>query len=371
MKKKILILGVGNAQVDIIKFCREAGYEVYACSYKKEGKGLKYADKFEVIDITDKDKIIDYIIKEKIDFLYSVGSDLAMPTISYVAERLNLPCFINYETAYACQNKNIWRNKLGEAFKGNLPYVVGEKLDSFTDWEIFPAMLKPVDSQGQRGVVRVNSFDELKKNLLDTIGYSKSKKAIVEKYIYEDEISVNGYVVNGKLQFFLVSDRIIFDEYPGGLVKEHRIPSKYEEKKEVMEKIKEIVEGTINKLTIINGPVYFQMKIENNEPYLIEVTPRLDGCHMWKLIEKSTDANLLEILLRHLLENEIDLKKFIIDKVEKYTLKFVSQAPETIFTKKNYNLDSFNIVWYYEDDETVKSINGYMEKVGYYIEKGE
>lgn len=38
--KKILILGAGNAQVDLIEYCKEKGYDVFGCSYSNTDKGI-------------------------------------------------------------------------------------------------------------------------------------------------------------------------------------------------------------------------------------------------------------------------------------------------------------------------------------------
>ena len=53
----------------------------------------------------------------------------------------------------------------------------------------------------------------------------------------------------------------------------------------------------------------------------------------------------------------------------KYKLRFISDVPKTIVMRKNYQIppeaDCLN--WYYQDNEEVKTVTGYMEKMGYYI----
>ena len=38
--KKAIVLGVGNAQVDLIRYLKSAGWWVIGCSYRHEGRGL-------------------------------------------------------------------------------------------------------------------------------------------------------------------------------------------------------------------------------------------------------------------------------------------------------------------------------------------
>ena len=40
MKKKLLVLGAGNAQIDLIRYAREKDFEVHAVSYTNTDKGI-------------------------------------------------------------------------------------------------------------------------------------------------------------------------------------------------------------------------------------------------------------------------------------------------------------------------------------------
>ena len=80
MKKKLLVLGAGNAQIDLIEYAKNIGLEVYVCSYSNNDKGIGKADVFAQINIVDSEKIESYVKGNKIDYIYSVGSDIAVPT---------------------------------------------------------------------------------------------------------------------------------------------------------------------------------------------------------------------------------------------------------------------------------------------------
>lgn len=364
---KVLILGVGSAQVDAIEYCKEKGYEVYGCSYTNTEKGISLLDHFEQLNIVDIDAIKDYAIRENIDIVYSVGSDIAMPTACKVSEDLDLPHFVSYRTAFICNNKHLMRQELGNDFEGNTSFIVAgtkEELSSFTD---FPGVIKPVDSQGQRGVYKVNSLDEAKEYFDKSISYSKSGKVILEKYLTGTEVSVNAYFINGVMKFGLVSDRISYSEYPGGIIKEHYVPAHYPQ--DVQDKALDLARRVAIKLDIMNGPCYFQMKVVDNTPYLLEVTPRFDGCHMWRLIRFYTGVDLLDVAFRHLLFNEINEDDLKIKKQsEELQTVFMCQAPETPVVTRPYE-DAYYCRWYYDDGDKVRRMNGYMEKCGYRIEK--
>jgi len=367
LTKKIMILGVGNAQVDLIDYCKQNNFEVHTCSYKREGSGLQSSDIFNLIDVKNAVKIEQYLIENSIPIVYSIGSDIAIPTIAEVTSKLGLPSFVSHDTAINCKNKDLLRIKLRKNKTSEVPYTSGKSIEDFMGWNIYPAIMKPTDSQGQRGVTRIDSKDELTNKFETVKSYSDSGNVIVEKFIQGDEISVNAYVVNGQVMLSIISDRIIFEEYTGGLVKEHVIPSKFSQNDNVIKKVEELVKSTISELEINNGPAYFQIKVENNIPYLIEVTPRLDGCHMWKLIERSTKVNLLDITLNHLINDNVNQRDFEYHHVVPHRLIFKCSPPGVPLNRTN--IEGENVKWYLDEGQTVPKLNGIMEKTGYYIIK--
>lgn len=366
--KKILILGIGHAQVDAIKHCKDLGFTVLTCSNTDNGPGKAYTDKFELIDVTDYKGVLDYSIENNIDVIYSVGSDVAMPTVSFVSEKLNLPCFISHDIANVCNSKHELRKILGNDNEYNVNYQVLEKGTENIKLG-YPFIMKPVDSQGQRGVVLVRNEVEFKEKFKRSLGYSKIKKVIIEEFVDGKEVSVNAYVVNGKLVYSIISDRISWPQFDGGIIHKHQVPSKISNKV-IDTKLQKLVIDTINNLGINNGPVYFQIKLKGNNPKLIEVTPRLDGCHMWRLLEYYTSVNLLGLSFKHLLTNQINHNDFHINRNENFKLEFICEKPSIKVRKEKYSISNYlYLEKYYAPGDLVKKVNGLYEKIGYYIKK--
>ena len=363
--QKVLILGAGSAQIDAIHHCVNKGYEVYGCSNSDADKGVPLFHHFEVIDIVDRERVAEYAKKHGIGIVYSIGSDIAMPTVSWVSETLDLPHFVSYETAFLCNSKHALRDFLGADFTGNLNFIAARTLGEAEAFTAYPCMLKPVDSQGQRGVCRLDSKDDLLKNFERSKRFSHSGTVILEPFVEGREVSVNAYLQDGVLLFSIVSDRISFHEFPGGIVSGHRLPTSVTDKK-TLSNIDSLVRRTIRELGILNGPVYFQIKVRGTDAYLIEVTPRLDGCHMWNLIRYHCGVDLLSAAFDHLVEQKrLSLTpEFAVP----YRLDFICHPPGTAFDKGAFCEDGACFTdWYYEHGDTVKPINGFMEKCGYSI----
>ena len=76
---------------------------------------------------------------------------------------------------------------------------IADEVDEF----IFPIMVKPVDSSGSRGVVKVEKRSGLKDAVEEALYYSRSKKFVVEEFIEKKgyQVSGDGFSVDGKLVF--------------------------------------------------------------------------------------------------------------------------------------------------------------------------
>ena len=364
---RVLVLGTGNAQKDLIEYCKANDYEVIAASNSKKSPISDLADEFHQIDITDSESILALAEKKKIDCVYSVGSDVAMPTIAKTSESLKLPCFFSFEAANTCNHKYMLREALERNhISGNIPYQIMESPDDPIRVP-FPAIMKPSDSQGQRGVRKVNNQSELRRFFSETLSFSREKKVILESFIDGDEISVNVFLQDGEIRLYLISDRKVWDEYPGGIIREHLIPSRYEKDPDVSAKIRDLVTDVLAAIHLENGPAYFQIKISpEGRPYLIEVTPRLDGCHMWRLIRYCTGVDLLRASME-LLEGK-GYHQPAPGRPVPCSLEFFCGKPGTVFSKRNYTVpENEFLCWYYEDGQTVLPMNGYFEKCGYMI----
>lgn len=360
--KKILILGVAPVQEDAIIKLKDMGYEVHAIAMKKDGPGAEEADYFSEINFTDVIKVKNYVKVHNIDIIYSVGSDIAMPIVSKVSNDLSMNYFTSYRVANICNNKNLMREAT-KNIRGSVLFEITKKPLNNLNID-FPVFIKPSDSQGQRGISLVTDSSQLQLAITKALENSRNGYAIIEKYIQGYEISVNCYVVEGQIKFLKVSKRDTWDEYEG-LIRKHIIDDNLQYP---LEDIKVVINEHIKAIGINNGPVYAQIKIEDNRAYVIEITPRLDGCHMHKLIKHNNGIDLLEATFSHLIEGKTP-NLLPTKKQQNVVLEFQCEKPNTFvdygkFPQKPLAIENYH---YYEQGEKIKPINGVYDKIGYYI----
>lgn len=326
------------------------------------------ADRFELVDIVNVEAVCRLAQSESVDVVYSVGSDVAMPTACAVGEVLGLPSFVSSQTARLCNVKSDMRASLGLSFPGNLPFQVV----SVPTEEInlsYPLVMKPVDSQGQRGVTMVDSHEAFRSKFAASVVHSRTGRVIVEEWVDGPEISVNTYSVDGRVAFAVVSNRLVWEGFPGGLVRGHRVPVEGLTAS-AEARVHDLVRRVLTKLEINNGPAYFQIKMAGGSPRLIEVTPRLDGCHMWRLLSLARGVDLLDWTVRHLGGEPPSLHNSnrTTGDSAPLILEFLCQPPNSPF--KGLGAVPSGTLFeraYYDAGALVRPMNGFMEKCGYRI----
>ena len=104
--KKVLIIGAGIGQTNIVKTARRKGCHVTVVSIQGNYPCITLADDFFECDIYDRDRIAKFAKEHHIDAVISDQNDLMMPTVAYVAEKLSLPGnTLEQQLSYTDKNK--------------------------------------------------------------------------------------------------------------------------------------------------------------------------------------------------------------------------------------------------------------------------
>ncbi|WP_223701119.1 ATP-grasp domain-containing protein [Sutcliffiella deserti] len=204
--KRLLLLGGSAQQVTAIKYANKSGCYTILCDFLQDNPGQYIAHKYYCVSTTDKNAVLEIAIKEKIDAIVAYASDPAAPTAAYVSEKLGL--LTNpYKSVETLAYKDKFREFLrinnfncprAQSFKNYL-----DVKEAIKDYK-FPVMVKPVDSSGSKGVVRVESTEELKDAFILAIEQSRQRKVIIEEFIIRDHSYMIGgdcFVLNGKVEF--------------------------------------------------------------------------------------------------------------------------------------------------------------------------
>ena len=211
MNRRILILGARVYQLPLIRKALSLGHTVHVASYDQNDPGMKIAHKAWTVDTTDKENILAICRENQIDMIITVGTDVAVPTIGYVNERLKLRGF-GYQTGIACTNKIIMQ----QCFKrNNIPSAASYSAASPREAQDalarvgLPAIIKAPDSSGSRGIRVINSELELDAAYHTAQSVSRTGSVLVEELIIGEEFGAQAVVSNGEVvELFCHNDTV-------------------------------------------------------------------------------------------------------------------------------------------------------------------
>lgn len=367
MKKKALILGTNAGQADIIRYLKENGWEVHACGYKREGPGCDLADSFHLVNTIDVDAVTDLAKMISPDIVYSVSSDSAIKSVTKVSERLGLPHYLNSEIINLFDKKESLRHFLNENNISKVNFMTISDLSKIDEWNTFPCVVKPSDSQGQRGVVLIYKKDDFKEAVDNAIKWSNTATAIVEEYLEGVEFSTHLIIQNSQVLVNEFTERYVHGVNYFGLPKGHGIPVR-SISNDTIEQARMMVEKLVSALKLKDALLYVQMVATKKGPRIIEIAPRMDGCHIWRLLSIARGYDLRQYAINGLLGIKIEHNP--VDNGP-HSLYFYQQPFGTPFHRTDWaDTDQVEFREFrYSDGEEIVRINGRLEVVGYYVKK--
>jgi biotin carboxylase len=235
---------------------------------------------------------------EKVDAVLVTGTDQPVLTAASAAEKLGIPYFLNIEQALWVTNKKLMKNRLSSAGIPVLPYrFISEnfRYDDISELK-FPIVVKPLDSQGQRGVYRLDTAGEVADRFSEVAGFSRKNEILVEEYYTSDEITLSGWVENGQLHILTITDRRTINNLPGiGVCVSHQFPSRHIGR---LPEVKRMTEEIVASFGIRTGPIYFQYLIGSDGIIVNETAARLGGAYEDEFIPFITGIDILDVMIK-------------------------------------------------------------------------
>jgi biotin carboxylase len=300
--KTVLFVGAGRHQRRAILRAQELGLRVVAVDRNPEAAGLAEADAAEVVDFVDVDAVVAVARRHGVDGVLTVSADRAVPVVAAVAEELSLPG-IGRETAHLMTHKVAMRRRLAE---GGVPQPQFAAIRAWreaaaaADTVGFPAVLKPADSGGQRGLFLLRSFADLERHFHAALAESPSGETILEEFT--DGLELNGLVVarGGEPYPLLLSDRLRPDGVGFGVGWIHSYPSRLFG--DALEEAERVALRAVRTLGLRDGIAFPQLIVtDDGRALVVEVAARIPGGQMADLAFHALGVDLVQIALRQAL----------------------------------------------------------------------
>ena len=302
----LLFVGAGRHQRRGILRARELGHRIVAVDRNRAALGLEAADLVELVDFADVERVAEVGRRHEADGVLTVAADRAVPVVAAVAEALGLPG-IGLETARRMTQKVAMREALAAAGVPQPPFLAlrsSEDAAQVPDAVGFPAVLKPADSGGQRGVFRVEDLANLERHVGDAFDESPTNEAIVEGFV--DGAELNGIVVvrDGRADLLTLSDRLRPPGIGFGVGWIHVHPPSIDGNQ--LRRAREIALESPPALGMRDGIAFPQLiAATDGRVIVVEVAARIPGGQMADLVRHAVGVDLIQVAILQALGEEV------------------------------------------------------------------
>jgi biotin carboxylase len=382
VQKTVLFVGAGRHQRRAILRAKELGLRVAAVDRNPDAAGLAAADVSRVVDFSDPAAVLKAVRRLRIDGVLTISADRAVPVVAAVAEALGLPG-IGSETAHLMTHKVAMRRELADAGVPQPRFAalrtVGERRRA-ADEVGFPAVLKPADSGGQRGVFRVDSLDEVDAHLHEALVASPTGEAILEEFV--DGTEMNGIVVARQRDAvaLTLSDRMRPPGIGFGVGWIHVYPPTVVGPQ--LEESERVATHAVRALGLGTGIAFPQLiAAPDGRVIVVECAARVPGGQMADLVRHAVGVDLVEVQLRMALGEELPDELVLPRFRQPLAIRFLTAEPGPLPTGRVRRIGSLEKVLafpgvvqaetYLQEGEVIRPVRLDGDRRGYVIAVGD
>ncbi len=284
VERYLIIIGAGLLQVPAIQIARQLGLKTIVVDRNGQAMGMPMADIRLVLDTKDAEAISEQAKllagDHAIAGVFTVGTDMSI-TVATVAAVLGLPG-IPVEAARRATNKVAMRQAFAAAGVPSPRYQPVYNAQEFmlaVEKIGFPAVLKPSNNMGARGVRLLESplsREELASIYVESAAFSAGE-LLVEEYMEGPELSVDALIYKERITFAGIADRILAFK-PYFVETGHNMPSAHPES--LLEQVREVMTAGIKALGISHGAAKGDIKVTPSGVRIGELAARLSGGFM-------------------------------------------------------------------------------------------
>jgi biotin carboxylase len=325
--KTVLFVGAGRHQRRAIARARELGLRVVAVDRNADAAGLALADAGEVVDFQDVEGVVEVARRHAVDGALTVSADRAVPVVAAVAEELGLPG-IGTDVAHLMTQKIAMRRRLAEVGVPQPRFAAARDLASAraaAETVGFPAVLKPADSGGQRGLFRLESIDDLDAHLHAALAESGDGEVVLEQF--HEGLELNGLVVarDGETEVLTLSDRLRPPGVGFGVGWIHVYPTTIFG--DTLEEAERVAAHATRALGLRDGIAFPQLLVTDDGVVVVEVAARIPGGQMADLARHAVGVDLVEVALRQALGEQVPDALALPNRQQPLAIRFLTASP--------------------------------------------
>lgn len=362
--KKLALIGAGEMGKIIAKRAKDMGnIETHCFAWEEGAVAKEFVDYFYPISVTDSESILEKCKEIGVDGVLST-TGFGNRAAAFVQDKLNL-IGNSWEVFQRVSDKFKNREMISNVSELKNPnYFICYNYSDVENFDFsYPVVVKPVKGGAKVGVRTANDVDELVDAFCDAEKVAKKFNVgvIIEEYIGGDEYSVESLSFKGKNYILMITEK---ENSGSPLYVElaHHQPADIT--KSVWDKIVVAVDKGLTAIGLENGACHTEVKVWNNEVYLIEFNPRPGGDHIaYPLTELSSGYPYVTGMIQVALD---ELNPINLDEYEKAYAGIFFVVEQTKNLKDVFD-DCQNHSWCYEKHKVTDSFIEYKNNNGFRI----
>lgn len=303
----VLSVGAGKEQVPSIIEAKKMGLNVIAVDKDPAAEGFKWANETILIDIKDKDKVIQVAQEYKIKCVLPAPIGRYLTTIGAVNDALHLKG-ITEEAAINCADKYSFNRLLTDA---SIPCAKQEKAKTYKEIKEnidnigLPCILKPRYGSGSRGIVVIEKKEDIaeaiNKHMLEC---DDKEDSLIESFIDGIEYGIDGVVIDNDFKLILVREKIL-TKLPYRQEITYIAPAKLDNL--IINEINNYIGRVCKVLKLNNCLINADLIIKNREITIVEIAGRPAGLNISSIVVPYvTSVNVLKEGIKLALNLETD-----------------------------------------------------------------
>lgn len=375
----VLVLGGNEEAFDGIQHIKDLGHKVILCDGNPEAKSRTIADDFICANIYDEKEVVKKVSKAvlnkavDIDGVMTIATD-SSKSVAAIADKIGLySCSI--ETADLSTNK--FKMKLAFT-KHSLPIPWFKKItsidklkESIQEHKDKEFVLKPIDSRGARGVIRINKDSDLTFAFNFSIKYSKAKELILEEWLEGHQLSTESVIWDDSYALCGVADRNYsnLDKiYPYVVENGGETPSRFSP--QINDELNDLLYEAANAIGLKRGTIKGDIVLSHKGLYIIEIAVRLSGGYFSTVTIPQVYGNdMIKAALDISLGIKPEFNKFSLKPIQYQANRFLFLMPGKI-KKVDIDLSNFKknlikkYILYVNKGNIVNKITNHTERAG-------
>lgn len=364
----LMVLGTNEP---LLQRACELGFDVHAFGLTPPNK-MTFAEKkihFHKQNILDYDSLWDACRNLNPKGVVSVCSELAMHPMHFLLRKMGIACNSVW-TEQITTDKYMMRKVMKEAGLDSPRFTLVTDKFSFEDVEnavigfSFPLIIKPVDLSASRGVMKIDTKENLFEAVKYSLGWSKKKECIIEEFIEGPEYSGESIAYQGRYTLLAITEKETTGA-PFFVERAHRQPASLSQGME--NKVRETLFKAFKALRIEYGAIHPEFRITDDGRILfMEIATRMGGDHIGtELTPLSSGYDFIGMVIDICCGKKPTIKR----KHESQTAEvhyIISNEDLKILDEIKYD-EAINFVFTSNIKTLPKEVNNSSDRAGYYI----